>query len=106
MFASAMATADAVESEGLTFAPVAGSPMNPAAPAFPSVSGFASAPVSKFATGTVPAKNAEPVRKTVEVEGPIQQAPFPKNPAQKVPFPAQKKTASKKEGLFESMYAK
>jgi hypothetical protein len=110
MFASAMAAADTMESEGLTFAPVSGSPMNPAAPAFPSVSGFGSAPVSKFATGTVPAENAEPVRgpekKTVEVERPVQQVPFPKNPAQKVPFPAQKKTASKKEGLFESMYAK
>jgi hypothetical protein len=106
MFASAMAAADTVESEGLTFAPVAGSPMNPAAPAFPSVSGFGSAPVSKSATATVPAENAELVRKTVEVEGPVQKVPFPKNPAQKVPFPAQKKNASKKEGLFDSMYAK
>jgi hypothetical protein len=65
-------------------------------PAFPPGSGFGSAAVSKFATGTVPAQTAEPVRKTVEVE----------RPAQKVPFPAQKKTASKKEGLFDSMYAK
>jgi hypothetical protein len=69
--------------------------------AFPPVSGFASAPVSKFATATVPAGVAEPETKTVEVERPVQQGH-----AQKIPLPAQKKTASKSGGLFESMYAK
>jgi hypothetical protein len=72
-----------------------------AGPLPPSVSAFASAPVSMFATATVPAQVAEPVR----VERLPQQIPVP---AQQIPVPAQKvpvKKAQSGGGLFDSVYA-